>query len=103
MSDSVFVCNVTELPPGSMRTYTVNGKKIALANVDGEFFAVDDACTHEECSLGTEGALDGSVIICGCHGAQFDVTNGSVMAPPAPVDVGTYVTEVHNGEVLVRL
>jgi len=103
MSNDVSVCKVTDLTPGSMRTYTVNGKMIALANVDGEFFAVDDTCTHEQCSLGSEGALDGNVIICGCHGGQFDVTSGTVVAPPAPTNVGTYITEVRNGEVFVQL
>lgn len=95
--------SVSEFPPGTKKTVTVGGKKIALANVDGEFFAIDDTCTHEHCSLGTEGFLDGSTIICGCHGAQFDVTDGKVLALPAPADVASYETKVENGEVFVSI
>lgn len=96
-----FVCNVTDLPNGSMRTFSVKGRRIALANVDGEFFAVDDACTHEECSLGTDGVLDGNVILCGCHGGQFDVTNGQVLAGPPPVNVRTYPLIIENDKITV--
>ena len=103
MANVVSVCKVTELPTGSMRTYTVAGKKIALANVNGEFFAVDDTCSHEQCSLGSEGALDGNVIICGCHGGQFDVTSGAVVAPPAPREVSSYRTEVRDGKVFIQI
>lgn len=103
MENFVIVCKVTALPPGSMRTFVVEGKSIALANVDGDFFAVDDACTHEHCSLGSEGALDGNVIICGCHGGQFDVTTGQVLAPPAPSDVKSYETKTENGDVYINI
>ncbi len=92
---------VSELPPGEKKTIVVAGRKIALANVDGEFFAIDDMCSHEACSLGTEGFLDGSLIICGCHGSQFDMTNGKVLSLPAPTDVASYETKVENGDVLV--
>lgn len=96
------VIAVSELPPGTKKTVMVSGKKLALANVDGSFFAIDDTCTHEQCSLGTEGFLDGNVVICGCHGAQFDVTSGKVLSLPAPVDVASYETKVENGEIYVR-
>lgn len=94
--------SVSELPPGVKKTVVMAGKKIAIANVDGKFFAIDDTCTHAQCSLGTEGFLDGSVIICGCHGAQFDVTSGKVLSLPAPTDVASYETKVENGDVYVR-
>ncbi len=103
MSDFTFVCKVTDLTPGSMRTFTVGGKSIALANVDGEYFAVDDQCTHAQCSLGSEGALDGTTLICGCHGSMFDITNGSVLTPPAPVAVQSYPIKIEAGEVRIQL
>lgn len=103
MDNQTPVCNVTDLSPGSMKTYTVSGKKIAIANVDGEFFAVDDRCSHEQCSLGSEGALDGNVIICGCHGGMFDVTTGSVMAPPPPSPVRSYAVHIADGKVFVAV
>jgi nitrite reductase/ring-hydroxylating ferredoxin subunit len=94
---------VAELSPGMKKTVVAAGKKLAIANVDGEFFAIDDTCTHEQCSLGTEGFLDGNVIICGCHGAQFDITDGKVLSLPAPTDVKSYETKVENGDILVNI
>lgn len=103
MSDFVSVATISDIAPGTMKTVMVSGNPVALANVDGEFFAVADKCTHEHCSLGTEGVLDGNVIMCGCHGAQFDVTTGKVMALPATTDVASYAVKIENGQVLVKL
>ncbi|OGG11542.1 hypothetical protein A2Z00_04855 [Candidatus Gottesmanbacteria bacterium RBG_13_45_10] len=94
---------VAELAPGTKRTVVVNGKRIAIANIDGVFFAIDDTCSHAHCSLGTEGFLDGSAIICGCHGAQFDVTSGKVLSPPAPIDLTSYKTKVEGEDVLIAV
>jgi nitrite reductase/ring-hydroxylating ferredoxin subunit len=94
---------VTDLGPGSKQTVVLSGKKIAIANVDGEFFAIDDTCTHEECSLGTEGFLDGSIIICGCHGSQFEVSTGKVLSLPAPTDVKSYETKIEQDAVWVNI
>lgn len=103
MADFVKVAGTTEIRPGSMKTVFVSGKKIAIANVDGEFFAIDDECSHEECSLGSEGFLDGNVVICGCHGSNFDVTTGKVMSLPAMTDVGRYEVKVDNGEIFIKV
>lgn len=102
MNNFVFVCKVIDVVPGSMRTFRTSGKDIALANVDGEFFAVDDVCTHAQCSLGSDGALDGTTIICGCHGSLFDVTSGKVLSPPAPTDVRSYKTKIENDSVYIQ-
>ena|SRR3990172_2728483 len=96
------VAKVSEIPAGRMKTVVVGGKRIALANVDGKFFAVGDTCSHEECSLGSEGYLDGSVVICGCHGATYDATTGKVLSLPAPTDVASYDVKVENGEVFIK-
>ncbi len=93
----------SEIAPGTKKTVIVLGKRIAIANVDGDFFAIDDTCTHQQCSLGTSGFLDGSAIICSCHGAQFDVTTGEALSLPATVDVATYETKVEGTDVLVQI
>ncbi|EKD67335.1 MAG: hypothetical protein ACD_48C00471G0002 [uncultured bacterium] len=103
MDDFVKVATVAEIPVGRMKTVMVGGKRVAVANVDGEFFAIDDVCSHEECSLGSEGYLDGNVVICGCHGSNFDVTTGKVLSLPAPTDVTSYQTKVENGNIFVKL
>ncbi len=91
-----------DLPQGSMKTVVVRGKKVAIANVDGQVFAIADTCSHEECSLGSEGYLDGNVIICGCHGAQFDAASGKVLSLPATVDVASYQVKIDNGRIWVK-
>jgi nitrite reductase/ring-hydroxylating ferredoxin subunit len=71
----------------------VGGTRIAVANVSGIFYAFEDTCTHEHCSL-AEGDLEGTTVTCMCHGAQFDVRSGAVLAPPALLPVKAYRTRV---------
>lgn len=103
MANFIKAALVSEIVPGSMKTVNVDGKTIAIANVDGEFFAVDDACTHAQCSLGAEGSLSGNIVTCGCHGAQFDVKSGKVLTLPAPTDLTPYEIKVENGEVYIKI
>ncbi len=103
MADFVKVLGFGDLPEGSMKQVVVGSKRIALANVDGQVFAVDDTCNHEECSLANEGFLDGAVITCGCHGAQFDATSGKMLALPATGDLVSYETKVENGGIYVKI
>ncbi len=99
----VKAAKTNEIESGSMKTVRMSGKVIALACVDGEYFAIDDTCTHEQCSLGTEGVLDGNVVVCGCHGATFDVTNGKVLSLPAPTDVSSYEVKIEGDDVLIDI
>ncbi len=101
MADFVIAAKVSDVVSGHIKTVIVNGKQIALANVDGEFFAIDDLCTHAQCSLGGEGMLDGNVLTCGCHGSQFDVGTGKVLAPPAVEAESSYKTKVEGENILV--
>ncbi len=102
MDDYIKAVSVSDIPSGSMKTVILSGKKLSIANVDGEFFAIDDACSHAQCSLGTEGFIDGTVVTCGCHGATFDVRSGKVMSLPATTDVATYQTKVDGKDVFVK-
>ena len=103
MDDYIKAVAVRDIPPGNMKTVIVFGKKLSIANVDGEFFVIDDTCSHAQCSLGTEGFIDGTVVTCGCHGATFDVTSGKVMSLPATVNIRTYQTKVEGNDVFVKL
>lgn len=69
------VTSVQDVPDGKMRHFEVNGKEIMIANVDGKYYAVSDRCGHANASL-SMGSLNGKVITCPLHGAQFDVTTG---------------------------
>lgn len=103
MDGYTFAIHEKDLTIGMMKTVQVGNNNIAFANVDGQIFAIDDRCSHKECSLGTEGVLDGNVVICGCHGAKFDMSSGEVMSLPAITNVRSYVVKIENGDVLVKL
>lgn len=99
---SVTVCRVGEIKSGELTAVDVEGTRIALANVDGRLYAFDDTCTHEQCAL-TAGFLEGTIVTCPCHGAQFDVTNGKVLAPPAPTPLKTYPVHVRDGQLTIEV
>lgn len=103
MPEFTKAAKLTDIPEGSMKTVSVNGINITLAHVGGEFFAIADACTHLQCSLGTQGSLDGNVITCGCHGAKFDVKTGRVMALPAIADEPSYPVKIEGDDILVQI
>jgi nitrite reductase/ring-hydroxylating ferredoxin subunit len=73
---------------------------VALFNVGGEFYAVDDTCTHEEYSL-SDGYVDDDVVECALHMAKFNVRTGKVLSRPATRDLTTYPVKVEDGSVFV--
>src|SRR5437773_12163901 len=97
------VGKAADLGSGQMAAYPVNGKQIAVANVDGSYYAFDDACTHRGCSLAEEGELEGEVVTCGCHFSEFSVETGSVLAGPATVAQETYPVRVEGLELQVEV
>jgi nitrite reductase/ring-hydroxylating ferredoxin subunit len=102
-SQSVTVGNVARVKPGELAAFDVDGTRIAVANADGRLFAIDEMCTHEQCSLVEEGTLDGTVLTCGCHGAQFDVRTGQVLAPPAVEPLRVYPLHVEQDDIVVDM
>ena len=100
---SVTFAKTADVRPGELALFEVAGRRIAVANANGRFFAIDDTCTHEQCSLAEEGTLEGTVVTCGCHGAQFDVTTGAVLAPPAPEPVTAYRLRVDNDDLVLEI
>jgi len=100
MSQWQVVARVGEVPPGQVRVVMAGGKRIALANLEGQFFALDDLCTHDGGPLG-EGELIDEAIECPRHGARFHVRTGEVLALPAVRPVATYPVRVEGDRVLV--
>ena len=89
----VKVGKVSEVEPGKSKVYEVGDRYVAVCNVSGNFYAVDDLCTHDEGSL-DEGDLDGFEIECPRHGARFDVRTGQVTALPASLPIDTFEIRV---------
>ncbi len=93
----------SEIPPGKMIKVSIDGRDILVANIDGEYHATDDSCTHSGSSL-SEGKLDGCTITCGWHGAEFDCKTGKLIKFPATIrDLTSYNVVVESENVFVEV
>ena len=100
MSNFIKVATVADVPEGAGKTVEVAGKRIALFNVGGKFYAIDNACKHRGGPLG-EGEVDGSTVICPWHGWEYDVTTGANL-DDASVKVGCYPVKVENTDIMIE-
>ena len=91
-----------DVKPGQGKLVELQGKTIALFNVDGTYFAIDDTCTHRGGPL-SEGDLEGTEVTCPLHGAVFDVRTGDVHGGPAPAQVASYPVRVAGADVEIEL
>jgi nitrite reductase/ring-hydroxylating ferredoxin subunit len=90
-----------DVPPGTIREFQVEGKAVAVANVDGQFHAINNVCLHRGGPLG-DGPLEGPVVTCPWHGWQYDVRTGKVAQNPT-VGVECYPVEVRGDEIFVNV
>jgi 3-phenylpropionate/trans-cinnamate dioxygenase ferredoxin subunit len=102
MAPFVKVATRSELPPGGKKLVEIDGRAIALFNLDGAFHAIDDVCTHDGGPL-AEGELNGCEIQCPRHGARFDIRTGQPLSMPAIEPVAVHATEVRGDDVYVAL
>jgi nitrite reductase (NADH) small subunit len=102
MAKTVKVAQTSDLSPGSGKVVQADGRNIALFNVEGTFYAIDNTCTHRGGPLG-EGELSGDTVECPWHGAHFNVTTGGVTRPPAPAGVRSFPVKVEGDDVLVEV
>jgi 3-phenylpropionate/trans-cinnamate dioxygenase ferredoxin component len=100
MPDLIKIADVDSIDPGKVGYVEVDGKRLALCNVAGEFCLIDDVCTHDGGSL-DQGELFGEEIECPRHGARFNVRTGRVTRLPAIIPVKTYPVQVEDGSVVV--
>lgn len=100
--ERIFACRFDELEPGS--TMTVDGPSTPVAvyrTEDGDWFASDDSCTHEQFSLGTESDLEDEEVVCPLHMARFDLRTGKALCFPATVALRMHEVVVEGDEVYV--
>ena len=102
-AEFVTTAKTNGIPTGSVTAFDVRGTRIAVANVGGTYYAFDDACTHEQCSLAEEGELAGTTLTCTCHGSEFDVRTGNVLAPPAALPVKAYRTRLEGDALQIEV
>jgi nitrite reductase/ring-hydroxylating ferredoxin subunit len=98
----VELCNAADVDVGTALKVETGDLTLAVFNIDGAYYVIDDHCTHGPGSL-SEGYIDGDVIECNFHQGQFNIRTGEVVLPPCTVPVKTYRTIVADGKVFIEL
>ena len=101
LGDWTLVVRVEDFPPGTRRVVDVDGVRVVVFNLEGDYYALEDVCTHDGGEL-AGGTLEGGEIVCPRHGARFNVRSGGVTAPPAYEPVPTMAVRQVDGWVWVR-
>jgi nitrite reductase/ring-hydroxylating ferredoxin subunit len=100
LSDTfVQAIKTAEIAPGGMKAVTLNGREIVVCNCAGSFYAVDRRCGHMSSPL-EMGTLDGTILTCAMHCAQFDVTTGEALSGPVPAWLGNEIPPPRTGAFL---
>ena len=102
MPSKIELCNADEVAVGTALKVEKEGLSVAVFNVDGEFYVLDDLCTHGPGSL-SEGYIEGDVVECNFHNGQFNIRTGEVVLPPCMIPMKTYVTAVEDGKVVIEV
>jgi|ERR1041385_4485921 nitrite reductase/ring-hydroxylating ferredoxin subunit len=102
MGTLVKVANADSFPPGHAACCEVLGQRIALFNVEGTFYAINDICPHSGGPL-SEGFVKGTTVSCPWHGAAFNLTTGMVLLPPARQGVRSYKVVLEGNDVKVEI
>jgi len=93
---------IEDVPAGQRKMVKVGGKRIALFNIDGNYYAIDDTCTHKGGPL-SEGQVAGTTVTCPWHHSSFDLRTGDAMTPPAEVGVSTYNVRVVDDDIEIEI
>jgi 3-phenylpropionate/trans-cinnamate dioxygenase ferredoxin component len=101
VANFVKVARVEDIQPGEKRIYEVDGILVVLVNLHGEFYAIEDTCTHDGGPLG-EGEMQNGHLICPRHGARFDVRTGAALSLPAVDPTPIYEVRVQDGDIYVE-
>ena len=102
MAEFITVCRADELQPSQREVFGIGNHWIAVFNVSGKYYAIEDLCTHDDGPL-AEGEIEGFEIECPRHGARFDIRTGKVLSAPALIDVPWYEVRVVDGDVQVAV
>ena len=101
MSDWVTVVDSHAMADGERIVVDIEGTDVALFRIDGEFYAIEDVCSHDGAEIAS-GTLEGDQIVCPRHGARFCVKTGAVLSPPAYEDIHRFPVRVESGCVQIR-
>ena len=102
MSSWVRVAAIADCDVGTLKGVMVEGTPVVLANVDGDIFALQDECSHEEYPL-SDGELDGEDLVCIYHGARFECATGRNKSLPAIRPVKSFAVQIQDDEIYIDL
>ncbi|WP_462136951.1 non-heme iron oxygenase ferredoxin subunit [Candidatus Mycalebacterium sp.] len=94
------VAKTSEIAPGEIKSFTVGFDTVAICNVDGTFYAFRDKCSHQELPL-SDGELNGEVVTCAYHGAEFNVKTGKALCMPASEPIEIFPIKMEGDEIFV--
>ena len=96
------LCSADDVAEGAALKVEAGGLTLAVFNVEGQIYVMDDNCTHGPGSL-SEGYIDGDVVECNFHNGQFNIRTGEVVSPPCMIPMKTYAARVENGKVVIEV
>ncbi len=96
------LCSTADVAVGTALKVETEGLAVAVLNLDGQFYVIDDQCTHGPGSL-SEGYIDGDIVECDFHNGAFNIRTGEVAAPPCMIPVRTFPTTVEDGKVCIAV
>lgn len=88
-----------DIQPGQSACVMVGDTPIAIFNINGEFYAIGDTCTHEEFSLSEGEVFEDATVECALHGARFDLRTGEALSLPATGSAGSYEVWIEDGTI----
>lgn len=103
MPEFVRVASTSDVPPGEMTIVEVGDQEVVIANIDGDFVAFSNECTHRQGPMGEGMLLEGGVVECPFHGGQFNARTGEVVASPPEEPLPTYQVQVDGDDISVAV
>jgi nitrite reductase/ring-hydroxylating ferredoxin subunit len=102
MPERLDLCSTSDVAPGSALKVETGDLVLAVFNVGGEFYVIDDTCTHGPGSL-SEGYIEDDVVECNFHNGQFNIKTGEVVLPPCMIPIKTYPVSVVDDRVTIEV
>jgi nitrite reductase/ring-hydroxylating ferredoxin subunit len=102
MPERLDLCSTSDVAPGSALKVEMGDLILAVFNVDGAFYVIDDTCTHGPGSL-SEGYIEDDVVECNFHNGQFNIRTGEVVSPPCMIPIKTYPVSVVDDRVTIEV
>ena len=102
MSGFIEIAKTCEIAPGEAKMVEVEGEKIAIFNLEGDYYAIDNTCPHARGPL-SEGEVKGEEVICPWHGSEFNIKTGEALRPPARRGVKSYKVQVEGSIIKIEV